>query len=439
MTSAAPAVRSRPSSGRIPPASRWLPKRVFYGWYLSFGCMLFTFVGVGVGYYGLALFLKPLRQAHGWSNGQVSGAIAVYFVVSGIAGYLVGPPIDRRGPLPFMLGGACLMGAAVVAVGHVHALWQLYVVYVILAIGYGSSSAVAVSTLLTRWFVHRRAQATSISSTGPSLGGVILVPLGTRLLDSGGLETVTLVLGILLVAISVPVVLLVLAADPADLGLEPDGGAPRKDLRATRVDEATQTRVWTRSDASRTVSYWAIVVAFVFILAAQTGFLLHQISYLEGKYGSRQKAAIAVSTAAMGSIIARLVVGRFVDPLDKRFVASALCFLQAAAVLMVIHTTSLPVVFAMTLVFGFTIGNVYMMQQLLVAEIFGVPSFGAIYGVIVLTGQVASGMGPLGVGFFDDRFGSYTVPFTVTAALTACAGFVVLFARPVPARPLTRP
>jgi MFS family permease len=84
----------------------------------------------------------------------------------------------------------------------------------------------------------------------------------------------------------------------------------------------------------------------------------------------------------------------------------------------------------LTLIFGFTIGNIYMMQSLLVGEIFGLVSFGTVFGLISLAGQAGSGIGPITVGFLEDQTGGYTVPFTVTAALTYLAAFVVLFARP---------
>ena len=415
----------------IPIAARWVPARFFYGWVIAAGCLVFSFVGVGIGYYGLALFLRPLRAEHGWSNGWVSGATCLYFVVSGITAFLIGPTVDRVGPKRFMFVGACLMSASVVAVGAVHSLWQLYLVYTLLAVGYGCSTAVAVSSLITRWFVNDRAKATSIASTGTSLGGLVLVPVGTRLLNHGGLQTVTIVFGILLLAVALPVVLLVIARDPSDLGLLPDGG--KAATRVSRVTAASQTRVWSRAEAARTMPFWAVTVAFVMILAAQTGYLLHQINYLEGKYGSRNQAAFAVSVAAFGSIVARLFVGRFVDPLDKRKVAAVLCLIQGGAILGIVSTNSVPLVFLLTLVFGFTIGNVYMMQQLLVAEIFGIPSFGAVYGLVALAGQTASGVGPLAVGWLDDRYDSYSVPFTAAGLLILAGSVIVLAARPIPA------
>ena len=68
---------------RVPLAARLLPGRLHYGWWIAIGSLALLFVTVGVGYYGLAVFLRPLQDEHGWSNGVVSGATGLYFTVSG--------------------------------------------------------------------------------------------------------------------------------------------------------------------------------------------------------------------------------------------------------------------------------------------------------------------------------------------------------------------
>jgi MFS family permease len=85
--------------------------------------------------------------------------------------------------------------------------------------------------------------------------------------------------------------------------------------------------------------------------------------------------------------------------------------------------------FGFVLIIGFTIGNVYLMQTLLVAEKFGQVSLGTVLGVIGLAVQVGSGAGPLLVGWLEDRSGSYTLPFTISAATTLLSAIVILLAK----------
>ncbi|MES4791964.1 MAG: hypothetical protein C4321_02315, partial [Chloroflexota bacterium] len=188
----------------------------------------------------------------------------------------------------------------------------------------------------------------------------------------------------------------VIVFDPRQMGLLPDGDtAENPPPPAQRAVLDAQLRPWTRAQAMRTPSFWAILLAFLLVLVAQTGYVVHQVTFLEDRLGSRSEAALTISVTAFGSIVARLAVGIFADNVDRRWLAIVLFIVQATAIMIIAHTESVPATWALTLVFGFTIGNVYMMQSLLVGEIFGMVSFGTIFGLISLAGQVGSGLGPI--------------------------------------------
>ena len=408
---------------------RLLPKRVHYGWWITLGVAALMFATIGVGYYGLAVFLRPLQEENGWSNTAVSGATGLYFTVSGITGFFLGPYVDRHGPRRFLISGVLLVGLSAIALGSVSTLVGLYAVYIVQAIAFGLAGTVGINSIMARWFVTRRAQALSISATGVSLGGMVLSPLGSWLVGRGGVALAGPALGALVLVVGLPIVLWVLVWDPKDVGEEADFGRPDEVADTQSLSDEVQRRVWTRGEAAGTVAFWAILVGFVLVLLAQTGFLLHQIAFLEDRFGSRDAAALTLSTTAFGSIVARLVVGRFADRLDKVWLSSCLFTVQGLSVFGILAVENRIATFAFVLIIGFTIGNVYLMQTLLVAEKFGLVSLGTVLGVIGLAVQVGSGAGPLLVGWLEDRSGSYTLPFTISAATTLLSAVVILLAK----------
>ena len=232
-----------PLSVRRPLAANLLPGRIYYGWYIAVACALLMFVGVGVGYYGLPIFIKPLKEEHGWSTTQVSWAPTIYFFLSGLTSAVIGPIIDRRGPMLFMTIGMVVNGVSAAFIGLVDELWQLYAVYFVFAVAYGMSAGVAVNAIMTRWFIRKRALAMSISSTGVSLGGVVLAPIASRLIDAGGLELATPILGAIVVLVGLPVVLFVIAWEPRQMGLLPDGDTSEA-VRAQTPVAAAEMRRW---------------------------------------------------------------------------------------------------------------------------------------------------------------------------------------------------
>ncbi|MGH1491397.1 MAG: MFS transporter [Acidimicrobiales bacterium] len=408
---------------------RLLSRRIHYGWWITIGVAALMFATVGVGYYGLAVFLRPLQEENGWSTTAVSGATGMYFTVSGLTGFFLGPYVDRLGPRRFMLGGVLLIGLSAVTLGFVSTLPQLYGVYFMQAVAFGMAGSVSVNSILARWFITRRAEAISISATGVSMGGMILTPVGSWMVGIGGVSLAAPVLGALVLAVGLPIVAWVLVWSPAELGSEADFGRPKPTADDDALGDAVQLRVWSRGAAARTIPFWAILVAFLFVLMAQTGFLLHQIAFLEDRFGSREAAALALSTTAFGSIVARLIVGRFADRVDKVVLTAVLFVVQGLSVLGVLAFTNTAATYGFVLVVGFTIGNVYMMQTLLVAEKFGLVSLGTVMGVTGLAAQVGSGAGPFLVGWLEDRSGGYAMPFTLSAAATLVSAAVILLAK----------
>lgn len=419
-------------SGRVPIGVRKLPKRWHYGWWISIAVAVVMFATVGVGFYGLAVFLRPLQEENGWSNSAVSGATGLYFSATGVTGFLAGPMIDRRGPIRPMVVGVTLIGVSALLLSQIDQLWQLYAVYLLQAVAFGLSGSVAVNSIMARWFVTKRAKAMSISSTGVSLGGVVLSPLGTWLIGVGGVELAAIVMGVLVLVVGLPIVLLVLVWDPKQIGLEPDGGSPDVSFENVQLRDDVQHRVWTRATAARTTAFWAILVAFLLALLAQTGFLLHQIAFLSDRLGSANRAAFALSTTALGSILARFALGQVADRLDKKRMSAALFVLQGLAIVGLLLVDDQIVTYGLVMVIGFTIGNIYMMQTLLVGEVFGLVSLGTVFGVIALAAQIGSGLGPLAIGVIEDQTGSYALAFSLGAALLFLAGLIVLLAKPPP-------
>jgi len=410
---------------------RLLPTRLHYAWWIVAGASILMFVTIGVGYYGLAVFLRPLQEENGWSNAVVSGATGMFFVVGGIAGFAIGPGIDRNGPIRYINAGIVLMVVSVASLAFVSEVWHLYLAYTGQALAGGLAGAVAINAMMSRWFVTRRAWAMSITFTGISLGGMVLAPVGTWLVERGGIELAAPILAALVAVVALPMSLLVLVGDPASVGLDVDAGAPDDAVQNDALSDQVQMRAWTRNEAMRTGSFWALAIGFVIVLLGQTGFLLHQIAFLEDRFGSRGAAALALSTTAFGSIVARLVVGRFADGMDKRLLTVIIIVVQGLAVLGATLITNQIATYVFVLIVGFTIGNVYMLQTLMTAEIFGLVSLGAVLGVMTLMTQIGSGAGPFLVGWAEDLTNSYRTPFIITGIATIAAAFLILLARPV--------
>ncbi len=411
---------------------------LFYGWWIVAAGTVILFVSSGIGFYGHGVILDPLRNQHGWSKAIISSAITLYFFATGAFGFLIGRLIDKHGPKWFLVIGSLVIGAGFLLLSFINAAWQLYGIYLFMAVGFCCTSLVPVNTLITNWFIRKRGFAMSLTNTGLSLGGIVLVPFAVYMISNWGLHIALPVLGTIFWVVIIPTALFFIKQRPSDINQFPDGSAPDKSgppekSGTSAVNSAlnieAQLRTWTRRQAVRTVTFWAIVTAFLMALGGQIAFLVHQVSFL-GQYLGTAGAASAVSLTAGASIAGRLFLGTFVDRCDKRYVTMVCFLIQGIAVLALAYYNHVVVLYLGTFAFGLTMGSIIMMQSLITGECFGLKSFATVSGISGLFTMSGAAFGPMLAGFIYDATDSYRIAFTIFAILSILAMGVIFFARP---------
>lgn len=401
----------------------------FYGWWIVFAGSIILFIASGIGFYCHSVILDPLREIHSWSKGTVSAAITLFFFTNGLAGLVMGQWVDRYGPKWFLIFGSILFSAGLFALPRINSLPQLFAVYLILALGFCATALIPINTLLTNWFVRKRGFAMSIASNGLSVGGMIMVPLTSFFILRLGFNQALTILAVIYVVTIVPVTLIFIKQRPSDIGQYPDGDPPSEVSEEISQHPGSQMRTWTRRQAMKTMAFWSISFAFMLALAGQIAYLVHQVSFLAQYLGSQQ-AAITVSITTGASIMGRLLIGSFVDRLDKRHVTIGCVLLQGAAVFTLAFNSHVVILYLCTFVFGLTMGPLLMMQSLIIGDCFGIPSFATVSGTIGLITIPGAAFGPVIAGLIYDATQSYSMSFLLFASASYLSAVIIYFARP---------
>ncbi len=84
-------------------------KEPHYGWVMVALGAFMTCIAIGA-MFSLAVFLRPITEATGWSTTAVSAAMTIGFLAMGAAGFGWGALSDRIGPRFVVLSGAVLLG-----------------------------------------------------------------------------------------------------------------------------------------------------------------------------------------------------------------------------------------------------------------------------------------------------------------------------------------
>jgi len=396
---------------------------VFRGWWVVAGVFVMLLVTAGLGFYGLPVYLRALTQEQGFSVGAVSGATAVFFLVSGLAGLPVAAWMSRHDPRPLVAAGAVACGLSLVLLGRVTAVWQVYVAYTLFGAGFAASSLVPGTTLVTRWFARRRSVALSVASTGLSAGGVLVTPVVAGVIDRSSLAEVAPLLGLALVLGVVPVTALLLRPSPEALGLRPDGDpAPPPGAPAAFVGEFAATALRTRYFAT-------VTAAHLLAMLAQVGGIAHLYN-LVAERRDADLATTALALLAVSSLVGRLLGGVVAARTSMRGLAVVLMVGQAVALALLAVLDAPGSLLVTTVVFGLTVGNLLMLHPLLLAERFGVRDYGRIYSRSQLVATVGVAAGPLFIGALHDAVDGYGVAFAVAGAASVVAAAVLSLSGP---------
>ncbi len=396
---------------------------IFYGWIVvgALGTMLF--LSAGLGFYALGVFVTPFENEFGWSRGQVSVAMTVGTIVSGLMGPAAGALLERWGARRLLTTAAMITGLAFAALGLTESLWFLYLAFGVMAVGRAGMMMVPASAITANWFNRRRGVATGVMTAGIGLGGLVMTPVVERLIDAAGWRQTFGILGFGLLAVALPLTLFVIRQRPADLGLEPDGehapplGAddpPRLAIAGLELREAT-----------RTPAFWMLTAAISLVFATQSAILLHVIPYLEGEGVRRSQAALVLGLMSGIGVLGKVGAGYATDRVQPRLVITTAFLAQVVSLALLLSVGEAGMV-PFTALFGVSMGSVVALQPLLLADYFGLRAFAAVMGVVTAFGMVISAVGPAAAGFIYDAAGSYMPAFMAFLVIDAVAAALVL-------------
>ena len=136
------------------------PKGRYYGWYLIpvFGTVML--VATTPLFHAMGIWAVAMENAFGWNRTKLSLALTFTRVEGGILGPLEGYLIDKFGTRRMVLIGMLIMAVGWIVFSRINHLFVFYLAYLVIALGQGLGSWLALNTMINNWFVRRRSMAT---------------------------------------------------------------------------------------------------------------------------------------------------------------------------------------------------------------------------------------------------------------------------------------
>lgn len=405
----------------------------FYGWVnlavTSVMGMIAPLYLISFGY-----FLPSLLN-DGWDRVWSSYASTINLIVMGLCGPLAGMFIMKYGARR-----AVVMGNVVGALGflilsfHWH-LWELYLAYgVLIGFGAGFGGLLSSTTVINNWFVKKRSLALGIFLGAGGVGGIIMGPVMMNLITTRGWRPTYVVMSVLALFFLIVLPAIFLKNRPQDLGQVADGpaqvGASAAGQPAARRAGYKTSVDFTAKEALRTRCLWMLIAYFCLSMLAMQGLMTHMVAHLRDLGIGAVVAAAALSIMTGVMTFAQFAAGFLGMRLSMLSIAVSGEVLKVIGVLILVSTSSMPVVIVSMVFLGMGFGAAMVATMNIFPNYFGSANYPKIMGYARLFWAFVGGAGAPAAAYIREATGSYFPAFRLVLAVFAAGLVCLMFAKP---------
>jgi MFS family permease len=397
-------------------------------WLVILGCITHA-VNTGFAYFGMSAFFPPFEREFGWSRTAISGAFSLARIEAGLLGPIEGYFVDRVGPRRIMYIGIVICGLGFFSLSLVNSLPMLYV-SIVLGIVLGSSLGyhMPISLLIAKTFRERRSLAFGIFRMGPGISGP-LVPFVGWIVATWGWRSAAVISGVILLAVSLPIAYLInRLAQAQELEAEQSSSAPAHASRGHASDDPQ----FTLHEVLRLRVFWFFSTAMALRHMVTEGVSVHFVILLVDRGWGMEAASGLLGLSTLIGAPARIGMGWLGDLAEKRRLVMGLLLALSVSVFFM-GSSARPWIFAACMVvYSLAYGGLASLQEPIRADYFGTKAFATIQGVSRTVQTVGTFLGPLIAGFVYDLTKSYTIAFSIFAAVSLIATVLMFLARRPP-------
>ncbi|WP_243451171.1 nitrate/nitrite transporter [Sphingosinicella sp. CPCC 101087] len=403
------------------------------GWWVVAAGFVIFFFSFGGPTLSMSLLYNEVIAEFGWTRTQATGIYAWKGITGAVVAILlIGPAVQRFGLKPVFLTVLTLQALGFFTFLNVNSIPTYFLAGFLIGLGQGAV-LLCIKLLVARWFIRNVGFAGAMALVGSSAGGVVFPIVIASLLPDLGWRTTYALIGVSILAISVPLVLFT-KLNPTEEDLLPEtvgakGPPPSPELvEATRAADIPATY----GELIRKPMFWAIMVGIFVIAGVDQGLFQNMQLYFVQEVGlSRGTAAWLLSLTALIGLLAKFIAGKFFDVYSVKGIA--IWYLLIAAMVLIAFTVSnlwTAIIFACVL--GLAHGGLVCEGPVLAKHVFGPRNMDKVLPIVTGCFALGSSAGPISLAFIYDQIGHYDLGFALFSVLALLAAFLLTwFVRPL--------
>lgn len=350
----------------------------------------------------VAVFLEPLVAEFGWPRASVSAAYSVATVATGIGGILMGHFADRLPVRRVALFGALVPGLAFASLSELQSTAGLYTLHALMGVAGIGAIMAPLNRLASLWFVRKPGLAIGIVSAGGAAGQGLVPYFARHLIVTEGWRTAYLTLGVLFIAVMVPLALL---------------------LRDAPQPTAVRASTHGGSSATRLLALLSIAAALCCVCMATP--LVHVVTLGSDRGLPSRDAAGLLAVMMVSGMAGRIVFGRIADRIGslRTYIAASLG--QTLLAFLFPYAGTPLALYLLAAVFGLIFSGAMTSFLVCAREYAPAAATGLAIGVVMFFAWIGMAIGAWQGGHFYDLCGDYYTSFA-NASLAGVANLVIL-------------
>ncbi|MCF2846320.1 MFS transporter [Pseudoalteromonas sp. ACER1] len=369
----------------------------------------------------MGFFMAPISDEFGYGREVFAFALALQNLWWGLSQPFAGALADKYGTCKTVIVGALLYAGGLYVTASSNSILSLNLgAGLLMGMGIAATGfGVVLPAMAKMVSPDKRAFALGLGSAAGSAGQLIFVPVAQDFIAAYGWSNALMLLagGALLMALMA--------------GVFKENTDPEQ---MSQPITAKQTVKEALNEALSYPHYWLIVIGF-FVCGFQLAFItVHMPAFLSDRGFTANVAVASLALIGLFNIFGCLVSGAWSGKYSKKNLLTLIYALRAIAIALFML---LPMTETSVILFSILTGFLWLATvpptSGLVAQLFGLPHMGLLYGIVFLSHQLGSFSGVWLGGYLYDLTGSYDVVWwsACLIALVTAAIHVFIDERPV--------
>ena len=394
---------------------------MFYGWRVVSGSFVSQALVTGLFTYSVSLLTQPVQATFGVRVEEVMYSLTLGTFLGLFTMPLAGTLIDRISLRKVMVAGVVLFAAGLALVANTQTMTQYILAFgLTMAIANSFAGALVCSTVVSRWFTVNRGKALGISAIGTSAGGALIPVLVAFWLPEYGWRGTLLKLSLLLLFGVLPVVLLTIRSWPVDVGRSAEPSP------ATSASVADIGKLLPLGQILREPNFWWLGLSLGLLFGAYSAMLSNLTPYATQLGYSEAQASRLIMVVAIGGMLGKVLFGMAADRFSLKISLWVAQLVVLVSFLLLTFDLPYPLLLAAGLLLGLASGGMMPVWGALMANLFGLASYGRAMGLIgpLVTLCVLPAF-PL-AGRLYDLSGDFKLTLFVFSAIVVAAGVLLI-------------